>query len=185
MIIRVNLPSPWASLFRAAKAFRSRGPSENVRPRQKSSKVRQKYQSSCGGLQDQCFVFQGLKYTAKRYRWEEKVQKNAKFLLVDKGRLRFTKLSFEEFEIHEILIIGALGLFWNATKQRSFWRIFRYILYPIVKNVFEWKFMYLHVNISSYTFWDKLEHPDLRFVLNNFCHVLNRFYLRERGLRNA
>ena len=24
------------------------------------------------------------------------------------------------------------------------------------------------------------ERPDLRFVLNNFCHVLSRFYLLER-----
>ena len=35
-----------------------------------------------------------------------------RFLLVDKGRLFFTKLSFEKFgEIHEISIIGAFGLF--------------------------------------------------------------------------
>ena len=41
-------------------------------------------------------------------------------------------LSFEEFEIYKIFItaaIGALGLFWNTTKQLSFWRIFWYILY--------------------------------------------------------
>ena len=41
-------------------------------------------------------------------------------------------LSFEEVEIHKIFItaaIGALGLFWNTTKQLRFWRIFRNILY--------------------------------------------------------
>lgn len=30
------------------------------------------------------------------------------FLLVDKGRLFFTKLIFEEFEIHEIFITGSM-----------------------------------------------------------------------------
>ena len=35
------LPSSKVLLFRTAKPFRSRGPSENVRPRQNSAKVRQ------------------------------------------------------------------------------------------------------------------------------------------------
>ena len=40
-----------------------------------------------------------------------KCKRMLRFLLVDKGRLYFTKLSFEKFEIHEISIIGAFGLF--------------------------------------------------------------------------
>ena len=31
-----------------------------------------------------------------------------------------------------------------------------------------------------YTLQDRLERPDLRFVLNNFCHVLSRLHLYER-----
>ena len=46
-------------------------------------------------MQDQCFAFQGKKYTGKRHRWEGKVQKNVE----DKRRLFFTKLSYKEFEI--------------------------------------------------------------------------------------
>ena len=31
-----------------------------------------------------------------------------------------------------------------------------------------------------YTLQDRLERPDLRFDLNNFCHVLSRLHLHER-----
>ena len=38
----------------------------------------------------------------------ESLKKTHSFLLVDKGRLFFTKLTFEEFEIHEIFITGSM-----------------------------------------------------------------------------
>ena len=41
----------------------------------------------------------------------------------------------------------------------------------------------MYVCISSWTFYtfpDRLERPDLKFVLYIFCHVLSRFHLRER-----
>ena len=43
----------------------------------------------------------------------------------------------EEFKIHQIFTTAdrRICLFWNPTKQRSFWRIFRYILYSIVKKI--------------------------------------------------
>ena len=63
------------------------------------------------------------------------------FFQDDKGRLFFIKLSFKEFKKKfSSWPIRALGLFWNATKQQSFRRIFRYILYSIVK-----KMMYLWI----------------------------------------
>ena len=34
---------------------------------------------SCGGFQDLSFAFQDWKYTDKRHKWKEKVQKNAQF----------------------------------------------------------------------------------------------------------
>ena len=55
--------------------------------------------------------------------------------LVDKGRLFFTKLRNSKFTEFLPRPIGAICLFWNPTKQRSFWRIFRYILYSIVKKI--------------------------------------------------
>ena len=68
-----------------------------------------------------------------------------------------------------------LGLFWRATKQHKFVKIFRYISYSMVKKI-----PFLKGNLSIceypidilYTFWDWLVHPGLRFELNNFCHVL-------------
>ena len=122
------LPRPHYSVW--PKCFRSRGPSRNGRPRQKSSKLRQKWDSSCGCLQDHCFTFQGLKIhvllkdTDGKGKFKRML--TCSFLLVDKGGLFFTKLSFKKFEIHNIFITADLpvGLFWNATgnatKQRSF-----------------------------------------------------------------
>ena len=125
------------------KRFGSRGPSENVRPRQKSSKARKKWDSSK----------QVNNTPLKDTDWKGKFKRMLSFLLVDKGRLFFTKLSFEEFEIHEISIIGALGLFRDATKRRSFWRIFRYILYSIVEKI---KFLKGELCICKYLILDVL-----------------------------
>ena len=84
---------------------------------------------------------------------KEKFKIMLSFLLLDKGRLFFTKLSFEEFEIQKMSVIGALGLFWNAIKQRSFWRIIRYILYSLVKKI---TFLKRELCISKYLMLDVL-----------------------------
>ena len=130
------------------KRFGSRGPSENVRPRQKSSKVRQ---LKALVYKTNVLHSQVNNTPLKDTDWKGKFKRMLRFLLVDKGRLFFTKLFFEEFEIHEISIIGALGLFWNVTKRRSFWRIFRYILYSIVKKT---KFLKGELCICKYLILD-------------------------------
>ena len=101
------------------------------------------------------------------------------FVQVDKGRLFFIKLSFEEFKIH--------GIFISA--DRSAWPVLkRHQAAKFLKN-FQVHFVlycqenYVFVNSSSHTFYtvgDRLERPDLRFLLNNSCHVRSRFYLLER-----
>ena len=66
------------------------------------------------------------------------------FLLVETGRLLFTKLSFEKFEIHEIF----------NTTDRSAWPVLKryqsaknfqvhFVLYSQENYVSKWKFMYL------------------------------------------
>ena len=55
--------------YNLPKRFGSHGSCENVRRRQKSSKVRQ---LNGEGKQDKCFAFQGYKYAAKTHRWERK-----------------------------------------------------------------------------------------------------------------
>ena len=109
------------------KRLGSRGPNVNVRSRQKSSKVRQ---LKALVYKTNILHFQVKNTPLKDANGKEKFKRMLSFLL-DKGRLFFTKLSFEEFEVHEISIIGAF----NATKQRSFGRIFRYILYSVVQEI--------------------------------------------------
>ena len=55
--------------------------------------------SSCGGFQDQSFAFLDWKYINKSRIWKEKVQKNTRFLFVDKWKLFVMKLSFEKFNL--------------------------------------------------------------------------------------
>ena len=55
------------------------------------------------------------------------------FLLVDRGRAFHYKIVLRG--IRRFLHGGALGLLWNATNQRSFWSLFRHILYTIVKKI--------------------------------------------------
>ena len=47
--------------------------------------------------------------------------------------------------------------------------------------------MYLEILIDVFIHFEigLPERPDLRFVLNNFCHVLSRFYLLERIAQRA
>ena len=182
-----RLPSPWASLFRTDKAFRvtwdyRRVVQANVRPRQKcqkSSKGRQKWDSSMAMVNNTSVSHFKVKNTLLKHTdGKGNFKRMLSFLQVE-GRLFFIKLSFEEFKIHGIFI----------TADRSAWPVLkRHQAAKFLKN-FQVHFVlysqenYAFVNILSltfYTFWDRLERPDLRFVLNNFCHVLSRFYLRER-----
>ena len=57
-----------------------------------------------------------------------KFKKMHSFLLVDKGRLFFTKLTFEEFEIHEIFITGSMP----HTNNKIY--LYDRILYSIAKG---------------------------------------------------
>ena len=91
----------------------------------------------------------------------------------------FIKLSFEEFKIHGIFITADRSalLVLKRHQAAKFLKNFQvhFVLYSqenyaVVNNL----------SITFYTFRDRLERPDLRFVLNNFYHVLSRFYLRER-----
>ena len=65
-------------------------------------------------------------------------------------------LKYTEFSSRPI---GAFGLFWNATKQRSFWRIFSYILYSIVKKItylwifYRTRFIHFEIGLSA-LIWD-------------------------------
>ena len=103
------------------------------------------------------------------------------FLQVDKGRLFFIKLSFVEFKIHEIFITADRSA-WPVLKRHQVAKFLKnfqvnFVLCSQESDVFE------NTGILSqtfYTFLDRLERPDLRFVLYIFCHVLNRFHLPER-----
>ena len=65
-------------------------------------------------------------------------------------------LKFTEFSLRPI---GALGLFWYATKQRSFWRIFKYILYCIIMKItclwtfYLRRFIHFEIGLSA-LIWD-------------------------------
>lgn len=71
--------------------FGSLGPSKEVRPRQKSSKVRQKWDIPCRGLQDQSFKVKNT--PLKDTDGKGKFKRMLSFLLIDKGRLFFIKLT--------------------------------------------------------------------------------------------
>ena len=76
---------------------------KNVRPRQKFSKLKQLmtwvYKTSVShfNVKNTCTP---LKHTDRK----RKFKRMLSFLLVENGRLFFTKSSFEKFEIHEIFI---------------------------------------------------------------------------------
>ena len=67
------------------------------------------------------------------------------FLLVDKGRLFFTKLSFEEFKIHEIFITADQSVLLKRNQAAKFLNNFQvhFVLYSQENYVFKWQFMYL------------------------------------------
>ena len=88
------------------KRFGSRGPGENVRPRQKSSKVRQKWDSSMAMVNKTRVSHFKVKNTLLKHTdGRGNFKRMLSFLQVDRGRLFFIKLSFEDFKIHEIFIM--------------------------------------------------------------------------------
>ena len=84
---------------------------------------------SAMGLCSRARVELRQKYTAKRQDGRESGLSKAFFLQNCPSRNSKLKKKFSSWRI------GALGLFWNATKRQSFWRIFWYILYSIVKKL--------------------------------------------------
>lgn len=76
-----------------------------------------------------------------------KLKRMFSFLSVDKGKLFFTKLFFEEFAVHEISIT-AVGVL-KSTQASKFFRISSYILYSIVKKITFLMGIHVFVNISS------------------------------------
>ena len=105
------------------KCFGSRGPRENLRPKQKSSKVRQKWDSSMAvvcktSLSPFTVKNTPLKDTDEKEKFKRTL--TGSFLLVDKGRFFFAKLSFEELKIHEIFIAANWSA-WPVLKHHRQW----------------------------------------------------------------
>ena len=64
------------------------------------------FNSSCSGLQDQCFAFFKVKNTQlKDTGGKRKITRMLSFLSLDKGRLFFPKLSLKD-ETHEIFFMA-------------------------------------------------------------------------------
>ena len=82
--LQLTLPSPQASLFRAANSFRVTW----SRRRSLAQTKILKSETSLAVGQKTNFAFQRLKYTGKRYRWKAKVQKNAQ------SSINYTKEGF-------------------------------------------------------------------------------------------
>ena len=83
------------------KCFGSRGPRENVRPRQKSLKVRQKRDSSKHWFTRRYLDFQVKNTPLKETDGKRKFKRMLSFLLVDKGRLFFYKIVLRGIQISE------------------------------------------------------------------------------------
>ena len=67
------------------------------------------------------------------YRLLKKLKRKLSFLFVGKGKLFIIYCSSRNSPY--FLHCGALGLFWNATKAATFWRIWRYTFYSMVKEI--------------------------------------------------
>ena len=139
-------------------------------PRQISSKVRQLmrwvYKTSVSHFK---VKNKPLKDTGGKERFKRMLN----FLLMDKGRLFFRdrpsrNSKFTKFSSRPI---GALGLFWNATKQRSFWRIFRYVLYSIVNKI---TFLNRNLCICKYLILRRFKHFEigLRTLIWDLCSMI-------------
>ena len=137
------------------------------------------------------FIFSRLKNTPlKDAVGKGKSKRIVSFLFVDKGRLLLQicpsrNLKFAKFSTRPI---GALEPFGNATKPGSsqvfeefssiFWSIAKKITF-LKGNLCICKYFILDF---SYIVRSDLSAPmgNLRFVINNFCHVLSQLLLRER-----
>ena len=98
--------------------------------------------SSCGSFQDQIFALKIENTPIKDTNGKRKFKRMLSFLFVDKRKLFVAMgLSFYCF-LHG----GSEGLAcFESTRQRGFWRHFRYIPYSMIKEkyVFKRKFLYL------------------------------------------
>ena len=84
--------------------------------------------------------------------------------------------------------IGALGLFWTnkAARLTRFWRHLRYIPYSMIKEKYVFKrecFVFIKVSWTFSSHFDigvkeKPQNVHLKLI---FCHVLDRFNMRERN----
>ena len=141
--------------------------------------------SSCGRFQDQSFASQDWKYTNKRRRRKDKVQKNAKIPFCEKMKAFPYEIVFRE--IQTCFLPGAeLGLFWTIQGSEVFLRNLRYILYSMVKKCSFLKGNFHGPFAHFSTFWLRRERKTTKFSrFENWfyvasCHVLSRCNLRER-----
>ena len=141
------------------KRFGSRGPSEIVRLKKNPQKWDKSETAliSGGGLQLKTSVSH-VKAKNTPLKDTEKGRESSKECLVF---FQWTKEGFSlqncpprnsKFTKFSSQPIGALGLFWNATKQPSFWKVFRYILYSLVKKITSLK-ENLRICLSLVSIW--------------------------------
>ena len=115
--------------------------------------------SSCGGFQDQSFAFLDWKYINKSRRWKEKVQKNARFLFVDKWKLFVMKLSFEKFNL-VFFTAESLACFEPIKAARFLKKLeVHSVLYGQEKLVFKRQFSW-----TFSTFWLRRERKTTKFA---------------------
>ena len=103
------------------------------------------------------------------------------FKLTKEGFSGFIKLSFEEFKIHGIFITADRSALLVLKRHQAAKFLKNFQVHFVLYSEENYAFVNI-LSLTFYPFWDRLERPDLRFVLNNFRHVLSRFYLRERIL---
>ena len=101
------------------------------------------------------------------------------FKLTKEGFSGFIKLSFEEFKIHGIFITAYRSALLVLKRHQAAKFLKNFQVHFVLYSQENYAFVNI-LSLTFYTFCDRLERPDLRFVLNNFYHVLSRFYLRER-----
>ena len=114
---------------------------------------------------------------------KRKFKRMLSFLSVDKRKLSAMTLSFEEFNL---VFYGSERLAcFEPTRQRGFCRHLRYIPYSIVKEkyVFKREFLYFKGFMDGFLHFDigvkeKPQNVHLKLI---FCHVLDRFNMRERN----
>ena len=133
----------------------------------------QKWDSSCGGFTKPVFPISRLQIHRKRHSWEGKVQKNAYFSFNGQRKAFLYKIVLREnpkFTKFSSRPIGALGLY-NTTKQRSVWRIFRYILYSVVNKI---TFLNRNLWICKYVILRRFKHFEigLSTLIWDFCWII-------------